>query len=111
MAAKSQSVALRCEKPPQNPAIETVLSPEDNDEPLQPGRRESGCRQGSSPNYPNLKSSSRIRRPFRWRDAVLDGFAPTSAEAVGRPPRQAARKAQRQPPNLLPRLGLPHVLR
>src|SRR6266851_1062637 len=97
MAAKSQSVALRCGKPPQNPAIETVLSPEDNDEQLQPGRRESGCRQGSSPNYPNLKSSSRIRRPFRWRVAVRDVFAPTAADSVCRALRQAVRKEKCHP--------------
>src|SRR5258707_5649542 len=97
MAAKSQSVALRCEKCQRNPAIETVLSLEDNDEPLQPGRRESGCRQGSSPNYPNLKSSSRSRRPFRWRVAVRDVFAPTFADSVGRALRQAVRKEKCHP--------------
>src|SRR5260370_35582432 len=97
MAAKSQSVALRCEKRPQNPAIETVLSLEDNDEPLQPGRRESGCRQGSSPNYPNLKSSSRIRRPFLWRVAVRYFFAPTSAISVCLARRQAPRQEKCHP--------------
>src|SRR5260370_17344149 len=108
MAAKSQSVALRCEQRPQNPAIETVLSLEDNDEPLQPGRRESGCRQASSPNYPNLKSSSRIRRPFRWRVAAPNVFAPTSPDSVLRPLRQAPRKLKSHPTSSSPCVTPPH---
>src|SRR5882724_497699 len=97
MAAKNQSVALRCEKLPPKPAIEIAVSLEDNDEPLQPDLRGSGCRQSSSPNYPNLKSSYRSRRQFRWRVALRDVFAPTSADSVCRALRQAVRKEKCHP--------------